>query len=231
MTGESPTQSESVRGRSAGPCRSQTREASPRPNRAATAFTLIEVLLAIAVLSVLVAVLAIASSTGPDSIKFDEGVLRFETMLHVMRAEAANKGRRFRIAFDEDDQSIKIEYEPQPLAQPGQYITWEDTSWTELVPRESLMVDRCVLTGDSAYRTLTFASGDTRDATGAEVETVVFEPDGTSDSARIELLPTDQRDKRRALIELDGRTGLFTTSVMTPSEWDTYEQEQSDLSP
>jgi len=194
------------------------------------AFTLIEVLLAIGVLSILISLFAISASDRPDAIAFDEGVTRFESMLRMLRAESANKGRRFRVTFEpatvNEQVKVDVQWEPQPLAQPGQYIAWTDASWTTLIRSTSLVVERCVLTGDSAYRTLTFDSSG-MEGDESPHQPVTFHPDGSSDSATLELRPADASDLRRAVIELDGLNGLVQTRVMTSTQWAAYQEQQA----
>ena len=47
---------------------------------------------------------------------------------------------------------------------------------------------------------------------------IVFDPDGSSDSAVIELSAVAAGDLRRAVINLDGRTGTITTQIVMPDD-------------
>ena len=47
------------------------------------------------------------------------------------------------------------------------------------------------------------------------MQALTFQPDGSSDSAEIELAPLDEDDQRRALVQLNGMDNTITTTFLT----------------
>lgn len=60
-------------------------------------------MLAIGMLALLIGVLAVGALQSMGSEDLDEAVWQYETMLRMARADAANRGRRFRIVFRAED--------------------------------------------------------------------------------------------------------------------------------
>jgi hypothetical protein len=180
---------------------------------------LLEVLLTLALLVAFAAAGAIALGPWRRSADFDEGVWRYDSMLRMARAEAARCGRRLRIEVRPDDGAMVVLWEPGPLEAPGQFVQMTDTAWAETIAQPLVRVAKCQLTGSSAYRTLiAVAAGDA----DGEIAPLTFYPDGSSDSATIELAGIDEEELRRAIVQLDGLSGIITTTVLTPSEHQEY---------
>ncbi len=204
-------------------------------------FTLIEVIITVAMITLLVGIFSATMFGTIGGRSLDEGTIQFDTMLRLARAEAANQGRRLRLTYsplpadestsesvsaDAPISTIRFEWEPQPLAQPGEFIPYENGSWTLSLPTKLVIVQQCMLTGESALQTLTYDSELMTDDSSLEtLHPINFFPDGTTDSARIVLLSTDPGDNRTAVITLDGINGRITSSLMTPSELDAYQAE------
>ncbi len=162
-------------------------------------FTLIEVLLALT-LVVLFGTLSVLSFTSWRQARaLPEGADRVESLIMLARAEAANLGRHLRLEFGADGQ-MAVEIERNPLEEPGKYSPYLDSAWASELPNDLVRVVRCTLTGSSAYSVL-----NTRGQEPGELQAITFFPDGSCDSAAIELREAD-RDKRHAIIEIDALT-------------------------
>lgn len=160
--------------------------------------------------------------------QLEEGCRRFETMLRMMRAEAANRGRRLRLTFDAEAGRMQILWEPQPLCAPEQFVDYAAVgTWAHHVPNELVRLSRCELTGPSAYRTLSFGQTETPGAAEEPLEAVTFYPDGSSDSAVFELVRAGDgdSDSRLAVVELDGLNGTITSRILTASELQEFNRE------
>jgi len=189
-----------------------------KPPRARRGFTLLEILLAVAVLVLLAAMAAVNFPAMRGSRTLEDGADRLATGLRMARADAANRGRRMRIAFDAETGAPRVLWEPEPLTGPGQFVAYDACAWKDLIAVEGVAVDSSRFVGASAYRNVGDAS-----VTGGEPEdldhaAVTFEPDGSSDSVVIELFATDAPDTRRARIEIDGLTGAVATRILTLEE-------------
>ena len=188
-------------------------------------FTLIEVILTLSLL-VLIAGLSIGSIAFSDAGDFDEGVDRFETMLRFARTDASSQGARIRIAFefDDDDNSlaIKLLWEPKPLEEPGVFYNYSTAcTWRHNIPDNYLRIGRVSLFGDSAFRSMV-TQGMGESSFEDLPDSITFMPDGSSDSAVIELLPVSQDDLRCAIIIIDGITGMVSTYEISANEADDY---------
>ena len=180
---------------------------------------MIEVLLAMALFTLLAAVIGINFFGKASERYLDEGTRRFETTLRMMRAEAATQGRRFRLTFDAESGRMIVQWEPQPLAQPNQFLDFSDASWVELLPSDTIRVLSLQRTGDSAVDTLLYGSGDDP-AMGEDSVTqyIDFYPDGSCDSAILQLASADANDTRRTVVKVDGITQQFIAQVMSVDE-------------
>lgn len=178
------------------------------------AFTLLEVILTLTLVAMLAAVAAVTVGAGGSRRQFAAAVGRFGTMFRMARAEAANHGCRFMVSFESDStdpsHAVRVLWESDHLAQPGVFTDYVSSTWTSLLPRDDVRVMRCGLVGPSAYRTLAdemAGSDDDEDA----LENITFYPDGSSDSAVIELAPADETDGQRAAIYIDGVNATIRT--------------------
>jgi len=154
-----------------------------------------------------------------DSEKLIQGAERMETALRLARADAANLGRRLRLDFEEETGRCLILWEPKPLEEPGEFTDYAKVStWTGRMPTELVRVNLCRLTGPSAYQTLNLEEMPMADSDQPELEAVTFYPDGSSDSAIIELSGTVESETRRVVIELDGANGTITRHVFYDDE-------------
>jgi len=192
-------------------------ELSPQRSRAgAAAFTLLELVLVVAILVLLAGVMVMSLGGVRPGSDLDQGAVQFENVLLMARAEAANTGRRLRLDFDGGGGAAKVLWEPQPLEEPGKFADYT-ASWTQDIPNDSVRVVRSRLTGPSAFQTPE-AVGATSSQEGEALASVNFYPDGSADSAQIELASTDQEDARRAVINIDGLSRTITTRILTQAE-------------
>jgi hypothetical protein len=152
---------------------------------------------------------------------------RVESMLRLARAEAAARGKRVRLEFGPGagDASPRpaFTWEPEPLAEPGQYVPFTAAAWTADLAENLVSFARCERTGESA---LTLSANDREGAVsrdGRPLQAVTFQPDGTCDSAVIELVSRDESDHRTAVITLDAATGEVAVQVLTQSEMNALE--------
>jgi len=186
--------------------------------------TLLEIVLALSIVILVAAMVAYSVAPGGERRRFHEGVRRFETLLRILRAQAAHDGRRFQVAFsDEKDaetdaaDAFRVLWEPDPLGEPGQFTPYDLSTWSSYIPREEARVLACRLIGPSAYRSLAWRR-DSEKGDERELQDVMFYPDGSSDSALIELAPAGEEDLLRAAIRLDGLNGTIRTLVIPEAE-------------
>lgn len=221
----------------------------PRPLKPATqaGFTLAELLLVTGLL-VLFAGAAVLS-LGPlwRTAPLDEGVGRVEGLLRFARAEAAQHGRRVRLQVTAAPRletstgsscpTVQLEWEPEPLTQPGVFVPNQSTSpltrsLSDLVRIESIRrtdpdqpaalpatpnssgteaLPASVETGTRAEVTNpTPTATDTEDS--AETwDPITFYPDGSSDSAEILIASAESSDAnsdtRRMIVRWNGLNG------------------------
>ncbi len=194
-----------------GPIPLQPRRASSRDGRA-PGFTLIEIVLALTLLVLMAGVGVVAVGAWRGNRALEEGAGRIETALRMARAEAANQGRRLRLTFTTDGAQPQVQWEADPLAKPGQFVAFTACTWQDYLAMDGVRVERCDLVGPSIQRPADWGAEMQQDA-GQTPMAVEFEPDGSSDSAVIELSAAGAGDLRRAVIQLDGRTGTVTTQI------------------
>ena len=188
------------------------------PRQRPRGFTLLEVVLALAILVLLAGIVVISVPGTWGSRSLEEGALRIETALRMARADAANKGRRLRLAFDEETGRPTVLWEPEPLTGPGEFVEYTACTWKRFLEVEGVQVERCQFVGASAYRNIEEATYSGGYATDTDRPAITFEPNGSSDSVVIELMATDAPETRRARVELDGMTGTVSGRVLTLEE-------------
>lgn len=192
-----------------------------RPARDGGGFTLLEMTLAIAMISVIVVVGIVSGTPSSDRRKFEYAVDQLATTLRMARAEAANSARRVQLAFDEETRLPAVLWEPLPLTKPGQFEPHTTCSWRSRAPKDRIAVTRCRFIGPDG-QPLDEAPTSVGDETdNEEMQAITFRPDGSSDSVLIELESADLGDAMRAAIKLDGENSLITTRIL-------YSQDEND---
>jgi len=177
----------------------------------------VEIVLAIGLLCVLatVGVLSVPGLRRAGDLR--EGVSRFETVLRMARADAANLGRRVRLSFSPEG-ATRVLWEPQPLRQPGQFVPYVSCTWLGMLPEDLVRVRGCVLTDESASGAEAgIGLGEVEEPSG-----VTFYPDGSSDSAVIDLAPPAGPQAGLGVLELDGLNQTIRARILTAAE---YEEE------
>ena len=162
-----------------------------------------------------------------------EYVLSWGAQEAMARAEAQNEKRRLRIEFGDAEglvdgdlpTPVRVLWEPEHLTEPGQFVPYPMATWASSVPSEIVRVLRSRHVGPSAYRTITSMTGGGDDDDGEALQTVTFYPDGWSDSALIELAPSELESPLRAAIRLDGDSGSVTTLILTETEIEDHHDE------
>ena len=203
------------------PC--AARRAGGRPR---AGFTLFEIILATAILVILGGTIILAVGGWYRKQSVDESARRVEAILRMARAEACSQGRRVRLAFDPASLVPVILWEPDPLGEPGVFVPHYG-QWANDLPTETLVFIRCRRTGASAVKLLTYADAEEPvSPDGEPLESITFLPDGSCDSAVIEVADADGLDPRIGRVEIDGVTGAASLRMLTPTEQE--EQDEAD---
>ncbi len=176
-------------------------------SRGRRGFTILELMLALAMLVLLVSLAVVGLNTLRTRTSLNEGVSRFETVLRMARNEAVARGQRLQLAFDASSGEVTLLVEPDPLGAPGQFELFAGCTWLHQLPNELVTVRQSVL--DALVDSSAGIDDDE-----AVLEAITFYPDGSADSARVELASRRQSDARRALIELDGLSGRIQSRIV-----------------
>jgi len=186
-----------------------------------------EVLLAVSLLVLLASVVVLNLPVWSQTQLLAEGAQRFETLIYMAKADAANLGRKLRLGFQPDQQGalqVVLTWEPDPLAAPGQFVPYSACTWLHHIPIGLVAVSSCRLTGVDEYVT-DFAASSTAEGTSAtRLDPITFYPDGRCDSATIDLVSLSGDDQRVAVIDIDGFAGSVTRRILTSSELAELEQ-------
>ena len=164
--------------------------------------------------------------------RFVDAAGRFETLVRMVRAEALNQKRRFRIEFGAPDQqvdfdettSVSVLWEPQHLTDPGNFVPYSMPTWGSYIPNREVRVLRCRLVGPSAFRTISSLPG-REDEDEEALQAITFYPDGWSDSALIEIAPPEFDSLLRAAVRVDGDSGNVKAHLLTEAQLEEYHDE------
>ncbi len=102
----------------------------PHACAAASAFTLVEVIITLGLLVLLAGLAWPALQTQITAAELPESADRMRSVLFMARCEAMMQHRRFRIRFAPDEQHPAIEYESDPVNQPGVFVQ-TTTDWAD----------------------------------------------------------------------------------------------------
>jgi prepilin-type N-terminal cleavage/methylation domain-containing protein len=199
-------------------------------------FTLVEVLLAVALMSLFTGAAIVSFGTIGQGAELNLGAVRFEGMLRFARAEAANSGRRVRVSIVPDSpvatappitnqaSQIRLAWEPKPFDQPEVFEDLPPSQWgaDHLTDNIAIQTVRLIDPNDTASAiptTNTLATADEIEAPQASQATappaITFNPDGSSDSAEIVLTARNPDDSRRIAVRIEGLTGSISRSVIS----------------
>jgi type II secretory pathway pseudopilin PulG len=201
--------------------------------RGRAGFTFVEILLVLSLVLLLMGVTALTMGGWRHSMDLEEASQSLVTGLKMARADAANMGLRLQLAFDPTSGQCQLLWEADPLANPGVFTDYTKCTWKAFLENPDVMVTRCDFTGSSSWRTLVngstsgtplitpfgTASGTASAAgssTGSDqslLSAITFDPDGSSDSVTIEMVPVDPTSGQHAVIKLDGLTGRITSRI------------------
>ena len=207
--------------RTAGGARQAARGTQPRGG-----FTLLEVVLVLGILAMLLGVTVVSLSALQAGRTLEQGAERLQTALRLARADAANRGRRLRLTFDDVTTRPAVAWEPDPLGAPGEFVDYAPVcTWRHLLEIEGVWIDRCEFIGASAYRYVADAGAATQFVVGpADLAPITFEPDGSCDSVVLHLVAAEDPEGNVARIELNGLTGRVHGQILTPERLEELEE-------
>ena len=203
-----------------------------RRRLAGPGFTLVELLLTVSLLLLMVGAGILNFGPAQGGARLDEGATQIESLFRYARAQAASTGRTVRIVFPDGEPvatgtnstptaaGIQVAWETDPLGAPGQFEALADakpytTQIDELVrvrPFRAQNPAVPTVAGSSASSssltpTESSAGGDAPSA--PQALSILFYPDGSSDSAEVVLSSLDDGDAKQMAVKLSGLTGVL----------------------
>ena len=196
----------------------------PRPRalqrQPGAAFTLIELILVVALVSLLLGAVAFNFGTLARGQSLEEGASQFEALLRLSRANAATSGRPVLLALlsatnaspsqdTPNSLSLAVLSQPDPLRQPDLFQTIPSTQLllTQLSDLIRLEIPLPSRTDQSDRSDQTDPLQPPPSSPFTPILT--FNPDGSSDAADFILVPQDPEDLRRIHIHVDAITGAI----------------------
>jgi Tfp pilus assembly protein FimT len=207
-----------------------------RRRSAGPGFTLVELLLTVSLLLLMVGAGILNFGPAQGGSRLDEGATQVESLFRYARAQAASSGRTVRIVFPDGEpvpsgtnststaQGIQVAWETDPLGAPGQFEAMADakpytTQIDELVrvrpsraqaPAAPISAGPSSSSSSSSTSPSPMASSAGGDAPSApQALTLLFYPDGSSDSAEVVLGSLDEGDAKQMAVKLSGLTGVL----------------------
>lgn len=207
-----------------------------RRRLAGPGFTLVELLLTVSLLLLMVGAGILNFGPAQGGARLDEGATQVESLFRYARAQAASSGRTVRIVFPDGEpvatgtnststaSGIQVAWETDPLGAPGQFEALADakpytTQIDELVRVRPFRAQPTAVpstagsspsslspSSSSLTPTESFAGGDTPSA--PQALSILFYPDGSSDSAEVVLSSLDDGDAKQMAVKLSGLTGV-----------------------
>ena len=199
----------------------------PKHRDAGAGFTLVELLLAVALVVLLLSAVVYNFSGLQRGAPLDEGANQLEALIRFARAHAASSGRQVQITFEEDAGgglvvplgNLRVLWEPDPIARPGIFELLAEAreyvrGITDLITIEGVRV----VEGDSFEPESANASAADESAEDKSMlvtfPPIGFFPDGSSDSAEIVVASRAKEDNRRIAVRLQGITGLIRRKLI-----------------
>lgn len=180
--------------------------------RGVSAFTLLEILIVVALLGILAAMVWPDFEQARKSEQLDESTRRLKTLVQMCRARAMNDARRYRIELVQDG-SLRVTRQRDPLYAPQQYVKFRD-QWVRMAfLLEDVWVESALPLPegpppldiqDDLIEFDEFQEDQTPIDQFARPLAIDFETDGTSNSARWILREAGGRGVQ---MTLDGRLG------------------------
>ncbi len=197
-------------------------------------FTLVEVLLVVALMSLFTGAAIVSFSSIGQGAELNLGAVRFEGLLRFAKAEAANSGRRVRVTFMPDiptdgmttatnqTSQVRVAWEPKPLDQPDVFEDLPVAQWgaDHVTDNIDIQTVRLIDPNDTSSSHLITDTNLVNVAEPAEAPVtaqppaITFNPDGSSDSAEIILAARNPDDSRRIAVRIEGLTGSISHSVV-----------------
>ncbi len=186
------------------------------PDSRRPAFTLLEVLLVLVLLSLLLGVLASTSIGSSPRSELESSADALAGTMRMAMAEAALQGRRVRLSWNPETATLVVEIESQPLTAPGAFSALPARRWTTNLLDDAVSVSAMDLRDDSAINIMTLSDSAIAAATASgglsggeeSFAAIHFYPDGRCDSAEISLRHRDLPE-RTALLTSDEMTGTI----------------------
>jgi prepilin-type N-terminal cleavage/methylation domain-containing protein len=217
--------------------------AGPKPNKAGRGFTLVELLLAVALVLLLLGGIMLNFPAMQRGADLEEGGTQFESLLRFARSQAASTGRQVRLDFESGMTfqeegpkfTVRLMWEPDPIGQPGMFEDVPEAggylrSISDLVEVKSCKAETPPPTPPGTTGPAKEGGSPVGTKAGAEVGWnadddmmpatfhVHFFPDGSSESADIVLGSHDAGETRAVLIRLIGVTGVIRRRLILPEE-------------
>jgi prepilin-type N-terminal cleavage/methylation domain-containing protein len=204
------------------------------PRKCSPGFSLVELLLAVALLLILLSAIVFNFSSLQQNAELEEGATQFESLIRYARAHASNTGRKVRLTFEEDAGdgllvplgNFAVTWEPDPLGQPDQFLLLPETadyvhsildviSVEDVHPVGTLPVgpgptERSV----TPHETAGGSNPPPREAATFGFPPIYFYPDGSCDSSEIILAARNGEDQRRIVLRLTGLTGSIQRRII-----------------
>ncbi len=208
-------------------------------SRVRPAFTLVEVLVVIALLALLAAMAVPMFQTDRPDRQMQLACDRLASLMAMCRAQAMLNGHPVQLAWQtsEDDPSVLptplVVHEADPISAPGQFRPMAASWATEPVLPASVRI-RLVQPGEFDLSSLVRTQGRFDLPADPALQAVQFHPDGTADPAVFVLtarLPEgSEQEELQGWVILDGVSGLAHTKVPpTADEFDAMLKAQAAL--
>jgi len=199
---------------------------SAQTNRTGPGFTLVELLLALALMLLLVSAMVFSFSTLLRGRQLEEGATQMESLLRFARAQAANTGRKVQLVFEGYDDpdmplgSVRLNWEPDPLGQPGSFAPLAEAASQVREINGLVQVEEVKLrdaNGEIPADYLKQTGETVENARPEPFSPIMFYPDGSSDSAEIILISGDPEDERRVSVSVAGLSGVIRHELVNPA--------------
>jgi type II secretion system protein H len=204
-----------------------------------SAFTLLEVMIVIALLAMVAAIVWPDFGQARRSEELDESARRLKTLVQMCRAQAMNESRRYRLTFREDG-TVRVTRQRDPILAPHEYFRFREP-WAQVAfLLEHVWVEALLPLSEGPPpmelkdELLEFKQFDDEPIPVTDLEhgfELNFEPDGICQSLRWILRDGDGRGLE---LTLDGRLGRVRGRVVeklsdAPERPDPLEKDIDDL--